>query len=236
MKIRIALCAATVVLGFAAPDRLLAQAMPPPYPPEYPDVYPRVSAGLPPYEVIAIVSSAGFEPLSRPLRQGPVYVVRAADGAGRLMQVFVDARMGRVVRVAPAARRDAMSPYLSPPASIPGERMLPDGSGPNLGSRMASRPEGGGEVSRGERGPTPARAAPKPAAISPDAPAGPPPLPRPRPKMASAAADAAASSASAASNNLASAPVPSANAMSISSASAVVPALSASADPSLIEE
>jgi len=67
----------------------------PPYgygagPPSYEDA-------LPPYEILASVRSAGFRPLSRPVRRGPVYVVFAADRYLVDVRVMVDARTGRVV-------------------------------------------------------------------------------------------------------------------------------------------
>jgi hypothetical protein len=184
LKHQIALCAAVVILGLVPSSSLLAQpAYPPSYPGTYPGSYLGSPDGLPPYEIVAIVRSTGFEPLSRPVRQGPAYVVRAADPTGRVMHVFVNARMGRIVRVVPAMRDGAMTP----PYPIPPGRIVPDGNSPN--SRIAGFPEGADNIiPPDERNPAqsglpgsmpvPARAAPK---------AGPPPLPRPRPKTASVA-------------------------------------------------
>jgi hypothetical protein len=181
VKHQIALCAAVVILGLVPSSSLLAQpAYPPSYPGTYPGSYPGSPDGLPPYEIVAIVRSTGFEPLSRPVRQGPAYVVRAVDPAGRVMQVFVNARMGRIVRVVPVMRDGA----ISPPYPIPPGRIVADGNSPN--SRIAGFPEGTDNIippdgrnpaQSGLPGsmPAPARAAPK---------AGPPPLPRPRPKTA----------------------------------------------------
>jgi hypothetical protein len=185
VKHQIALCAAVVILGLVPSSSLLAQpAYPPSYPGTYPGSYPGSPDGLPPYEIVAIVRSTGFEPLSRPVRQGPAYVVRAVDPAGRVMQVFVNARMGRIVRVVPVMRDGA----ISPPYPIPPGRIVADGNSPN--SRIAGFPEGTDNIIPPEERnpaqsglpgslpgsvPAPARAAPK---------AGPPPLPRPRPKTA----------------------------------------------------
>ena len=251
MKHQIALCAAAMILGLAASDKLLAQAMaPPPYPPAYPGGgYPPPAAGaLPPHEIMAIVRSTGFEPLSRPLRQGPAYVVRAADGAGRLMNVFIDARMGRIVRVVPAMRRDAMAPYPSPPYPIPPGRSVPDGSSSNPDSRIAGLPDGSDDIGPDERGPAPAKlpgAMPAPARAAPkttnssagstaSAPAGPPPLPRSRPKTAAVAAEPAPSAPAAPLPSTADAApsAPSQSAPSQSSPTPIAPAASASAvDP-----
>jgi hypothetical protein len=255
VKHQIALCAAAMILGLAASDKVLAQAMaPPPYPPAYPGGgYPPPAGALPPYEIMTIVRSTGFEPLSRPLRQGPAYVVRAADGAGRLMHVYVDARMGRIVRVVPAMRRDAMAPYPPPPPyPIPPGRVVPDGNSSNPNSRIAGLPDGAEDIAPDERGapparlpgamPAPARTAPKAANTSAgtaaSAPAGPPPLPRARPKMAAVVAEPAPSAPAAPMPSIAdaapsvptqSAPAPGA------SAAAAAPAPSASTDPPLVE-
>ena len=228
MKNRIALCAAAAVLGLAAPQPALAQAM------MYPPGYPGASSpgGVPPYEAVAIVRSAGFEPLSRPQRQGSVYVVRAADGAGRVLQVFVDARLARVVRVAPA-RRDETSPYPSPPAPVPNERMLPDGNGATRGPESVGAPDGDRKPYPEEHGSAAgdltrsvARAAPKPS--------GPPPMPRPRPATASAAAPPTAALADAGSNPPVGVPAP--PPAPAPSPLSTVPAPSASSDLPSIDE
>jgi hypothetical protein len=253
VKHAIVLCAAAVILGLTASDKVLAQAMVPAYPPAYPGGYPPVPDGLPPYEIMAIVRSTGFEPLSRPLRQGPAYVVRAADPAGRLVQVFVDAHMGRVVRVVPATRRDAMAPYPSPPYPIPPGRGAPDGFSSNPNSRIAGLPDGSDDIASDERSgaparlpgalPAPARAAPKEAGSSAAtpaaAPAGPPPLPRPRPKIASVAEPPPSMPSApvpSAAPAAASAPAPSAPAVNPTpSAPAASPGPSAASDPPLVE-
>jgi hypothetical protein len=58
---------------------------------------PPFEEGLPPYEILASVRSAGFHPLSRPVRRGPVYVLFAADRYLVDVRVTVDARTGRVM-------------------------------------------------------------------------------------------------------------------------------------------
>ena len=193
MKVRIALAAAAVILETGS-GSVLAQPVPA-YPGVYPAPYPGAYPVLPPFEIVAIVRSKGFEPLGRPARQGPTYWVRAANSAGREMQVIVDARAGRIIRVMPTSRLGGMSP----PYPIPPERAVPDGNGPN--SRMGGYPGGypGGssdtpdhivprEPSRPSAGPTslPASAP----AASPRAVSAPAPLPRPRPSMPSVSASA----------------------------------------------
>lgn len=83
---------------------------------------------LPPYEVVTIVRSMGFDPASRPVLRGPVWVVQAFDNQDVLVRVAVDARTGRVVNVAEARRVSAYggpeverygSAYPVPPAPVP---------------------------------------------------------------------------------------------------------------------
>ena len=54
----------------------------------------RRCAGMPPHEILTIVRSTGMKPVSRPIRRGPVYVLRALDRAGEEVRVIVDARRG----------------------------------------------------------------------------------------------------------------------------------------------
>src|SRR5262249_57040776 len=149
--------------------------LPHPPPPAYPGaVYP-AEGPLPPHEAVTIVSSSGLEPVGRPVRQGPVYAVRAVDPAGEEVRVIVDAYMGRIVKVIPlSGPRYAMpllrAPYGRPPrptAMVPGDEFddfTPIGPGP-------------GGVPAGV-----ARAPRDPAAQAGQAGL---PLPRPRPKFAS---------------------------------------------------
>ena len=124
---------------------LRAQPMLQPY-------YPGFS-GLPPHEVLALVRSAGFDPVSRPVRQGPVYVLRALSPADQEVRVVVDARMGRILKVAAVAPTDPGD--FAPPQPIPPGRVLPDGNPPAaggllakaLGSPGSSAAGGGGGVS-----------------------------------------------------------------------------------------
>jgi hypothetical protein len=87
--------ASSLAVGLTLSAAAVAQPVPP--------AHPGPAIGVPPYEVVAIVRSAGLEPLHRPLRQGPGYVLRALDPAGREVRVIVDGRSGRIVRVAPVA-------------------------------------------------------------------------------------------------------------------------------------
>lgn len=86
MKV-IATFTAFMTLGAATP--VLAQY----------DRGPPQGAILPPYEMMTIVRSMGFDPISRPVLRGPVYVIRALDEDDLPVRVAIDARSGNVVRV-----------------------------------------------------------------------------------------------------------------------------------------
>jgi hypothetical protein len=187
LKPQIAFAAAAALVGLclslAASGPLGAQAL-------YPGYYPGIFGGLPPREVVALVRSKGLEPLSRPVRQGPGYTLRAADPAGRLVQVVVDARLGRIVRIVPIARPDAPEalPYPPPPPAT-AERDVPDGGNPRVVGAMPYPPD---DFEPLEQAPAamPSIAAPRPIAR-----ALPPPLPRPRPKLEAASHPSASASA-----------------------------------------
>lgn len=83
------------------------------------------------YEILRTVRSAGFHPLSSPLRDGTIYVLRATDFRGILMRVVVDARTGvirdvtRIVSARPslngiAPEPSGPSPYAAPVYGPPG--------------------------------------------------------------------------------------------------------------------
>jgi hypothetical protein len=182
-------------------------------PPEVPLVNP-----LPPYQIMAMVRSVGFEPLGRPVRRGRVYWLRAINRRGQDVGLIVDASSGRILSAtafgAPPPRygaADYQAPYDPRP---PYGRMYeppPYGSSapyvygaPSYGSPAYRYGEPGyGPPSNGPRGSYPAEAEMPPSgpASSPgyqppntdrSAIIAPPrtPLPRPRP-----ADDAIASSA-----------------------------------------
>jgi hypothetical protein len=140
--------------------------------------------GVPPYEVVAIVRSTGLEPLTRPVRNGTAYALRALDPAGMEVRVVVDARSGRIARVTPVPGQRYGE--LPPPYGRAG-RLVPDGYGP--GARVAALPPGA------EGAPPSAHAPAVGSAARPAAQSAPPPLPRPRPKAASADSSAASPTA-----------------------------------------
>jgi hypothetical protein len=189
VKRRIALAAAVVILDLAVCGPVFAQPVPA-YPGTYPAPYAGSYAVLPPFEIVTIVRSKGFEPLNRPARQGSLYWVRAADRTGREMHVAVDARAGHVLRVIPSTRIGGMSP----PSPIPGGRTVPDGNGPSsrLEPYPESYPDPADEMAPRERsaplGPT-GSPAPPPTASGRSTSAR-APLPRPRPETPSLSASA----------------------------------------------
>jgi hypothetical protein len=181
----IALGAGLMAAAVVAADSARAQPAPPPYPePARPAPAPGSAAAFPPHEIVAIVRSTGLEPLSRPVRQGPTYALRAVDPAGREVRVIVDAHRGRVLRIVPTPRNANLPPsYTRPPAPI---AAAPDAS------RMAALPPDDDEppemiMPNASTGPT---------MLAPSAPRAtthvprPPPLPRPRPSLADAVAPA----------------------------------------------
>jgi hypothetical protein len=158
-----------------------------------PPAHPAPAVVLPPHEIVAIVRSAGLEPLHRPLRQGPGYVLRAVNPVGQEVRVIVDGASGRIVRIIPLPPpRYAVVPplYAGPPGRI---AMVPDGYGPS--SRLPGLPPDVGAIP--PLGPGVGafpNAAERPAAGASSRSATPtPPLPRPRPKIATTLPPAAAS-------------------------------------------
>jgi hypothetical protein len=79
---------------------------------------------MPPYAILTTVRDMGFDPISRPARRGPYYVLRALDARGVEMNVVADAQAGDILSVVPA-RRPGMA-YNRGPRIIhvpqPGER------------------------------------------------------------------------------------------------------------------
>jgi hypothetical protein len=188
LKQTIAICAGVLALALAA-ESAAAQLV-------YPVPPPGALLVMPPHEVVAMVRSTGLEPLSHPVRHGPAYVLRAADPAGQVMRVVVDARLGRIVRVVPVFGPRYAAPVGPPPYGRPQGRiaLMPDGYSPN--SRIAALPPGVGDPPMhgpggAYEGLPGARAPAAHAPPQPGAQAGPPPLPRPRPNVAAAGASTA---------------------------------------------
>jgi hypothetical protein len=137
-----------------------------PAPPPAPQAPPPAPGFVPPYEITAVVRSAGFQPLAPPLREGTTYVLRATDFRGILMRVVVDAHSGAiraVNRIVPGPGAYGRVGMVEAPYGAP-----PDSDAADL-------------ARRGERvvPPLPIPSATRPAAHPPVAAL--PPLPRPRP-------------------------------------------------------
>src|SRR5437763_1427869 len=140
---------------------------------------------MPTEGVFQMVRQMGLEPMGPPVRNGPVYVQRAADYYGKPLRVVIDASRAQVVSVeamggppaiyrgpyassgAPYWRRPygpygAVPPYGDEEYAPPGSVMAPYGQQPQPGLPPATR------------------AKPKSAAVTP----GKPPVPRKRPPAA----------------------------------------------------
>ncbi len=191
MKQKLAIYAGLLAIGIAAAGPATSQVLP--YPPAG-NMLPYPAANnLPPHEVVALVRSTGLEPLTRPVRHGPVFILHAANKAGHEVRVVVDARLGRIVRVVPlgtvrqaAAVPPPPAPYGRPPAGIPS---VPDGYGPSgratgLPSDIEDAEPYGQVAGIGMPAPPSRTAAPNAGPTTTQS--GPPPLPRPRPKVAAA--------------------------------------------------
>jgi hypothetical protein len=96
---------------------------------------------VPPYEVLAIVRSAGLDPVGRPMRRGPTYVLRAIDDDDREVRVVIDARYGEIMSITPVmtASRDLPLRELPPRRTMGPYERAPDGYG-RPGYRSAPPP------------------------------------------------------------------------------------------------
>lgn len=146
---------------------------------------PMVPIGpMPPEGVFEMVRQMGLEPVGQPVRNGPVWVQRAADYYGKPLRVVVDAGRAQVVSVEPIGGPPMLhgGPYASTGAPYwrrpyPYGGMMPDDDFAPPGSVMAphgQQPQSG----------LPPAAQPKPAAKSAAITPGRPPVPRKRPSNA----------------------------------------------------
>jgi hypothetical protein len=117
------------------------------------------------YEIAKIARTAGFQPLSPPLREGTSYVLRATDFHGALMRLVIDARSGAirdVTHIVPGPGRYGQ--YVSMPPPYDGTEFDGPSVSPSEASAMSS----------------PIHATPPHGVTHSVLPAS-PPLPRPRP-------------------------------------------------------
>jgi hypothetical protein len=68
-----------------------------------------------PFEIIGTARSAGFHPMSPPLREGTIYVLRATDFRGIPMRVVLDARTGMIRNATPLVTSAAYGMMAPPP-------------------------------------------------------------------------------------------------------------------------
>jgi len=98
--------------------------------------------GLPPYEIVTIVRSAGLDPIDQPVRRGPNYVLHAIGQDDQEVRVVVSARRGEIIRIVPTMSASNMPPARGGVTMGPYERM--DGNEP-------ARPAPGYLAPRGSR-------------------------------------------------------------------------------------
>lgn len=115
---------------------------------------------LPAYEIVTRAIEAGLEPIGRPLRRGPYYVLHAYDPRGREVRVVADAQLGDILSLAPAGPVNAYAPHYDrgpriihvpqsgdeDATSVPSERrVMPDDDGEEMAPpprrQVAPRPQ-----------------------------------------------------------------------------------------------
>jgi len=87
---------------------------------------------LPPREIMSMLRSTGFDPLDRPVRRGPNYVLRAMDGNDREVTLVINGRNGHILSATPLRTASRMQPgvsmgewqrmppgYMPPPGTVP---------------------------------------------------------------------------------------------------------------------
>src|SRR5258708_7498215 len=77
---------------------------------------------MPPYEILTMLRSTGFDPIGQPVRRGPNYMLRAIDDNDREVNLVINARSGDIVSVTPIQTASRMPPGVS---MGPYERMAP---------------------------------------------------------------------------------------------------------------
>jgi hypothetical protein len=92
---------------------------------------------MPPREIMRMLRHSGFEPMSRPARRGPNYVVFAIDNRDREVRVEIGAHTGAIVSVTPMQTASRMPPVRGGVTMGPYERM-PPGYVPPAGARPGS--------------------------------------------------------------------------------------------------
>jgi hypothetical protein len=88
---------------------------------------------MPPREIMRMLRQTGFEPMSRPMRRGPNYVVFAIDNRDREVRLEIGAHTGAIVSVTPMQTAARMPPPRGGVSMGAYERM-PPGYVPPAGS------------------------------------------------------------------------------------------------------
>jgi len=99
----------------------------------------RTAGALPPYEILTIIRSTGFQPIGQPVRNGQTYVLHAVDPYDLEVRLVIDAHTGRILSAGDPPQRYA-APYRGAPPYDPsdapvygrifGTPMIDDGFGP----------------------------------------------------------------------------------------------------------
>jgi len=97
---------------------------------------------LPPHEILSMLRSSGFDPVGRPVRRGPNYLLHAVDRNDREVSLVISARSGDILSVTPLQTASRMPPSGSVTMG-PYERVPPGFVPP--GSYRAGAPAAGGE-------------------------------------------------------------------------------------------
>lgn len=137
-----------------------------------------VADALPPFEVMAIVRSAGMDPLHRPVWKGGYYVLRAVNPYGEEVRVIIDAREGRIVSIRPSGSQPLDVARPGPRGAYPVPDYDDDGEFYDEGGRRLVPPQLSPPVISAPR----TKPQTRQAAIDPSS------LPLPRPKPAEAKA------------------------------------------------
>jgi hypothetical protein len=113
------ICAAFAMLALTAPALAQGYAPPPGPPPAH------GPGAMPPYEILSMLRSTGYEPMGQPVRRGPNYVLRAIDDRDREVSVVINARSGDILSVTPVQTASRVPPVPPGGSMGPYERMPP---------------------------------------------------------------------------------------------------------------
>jgi hypothetical protein len=139
----LALTAAVLTLGAGSAANAqsvpvyIGPGAPPPFePPRYVRAEPLPDDLLLPQEIIGILRSTGFSPLSAPVLRGRFYIVAALHPDGQDGQVTMDAVSGRFVRFVPAGLTGrSMASYPAPPYAVARRGLRPPLPVPGIATR-----------------------------------------------------------------------------------------------------